>query len=377
MASAIRNYKSITTAKTLATGITGSATSMTINETSEDFPPVPFTLVIEPGVTGKEEIVTVTGVSGSQLTITRGEEGLGATDHIANVEIRHMATGRDFQDARDHIDSTTNFHGISSAAALVTLTGTQTLQNKTLTSPSFNNGDALTATSTELNYVDGVTSGIQTQINTINSAISALEVFPKGMISPYGGASAPTGWLMCDGSAVSRTTYSALFAVIGTAYGSGDSSTTFNVPDLLGRTPIGAGSGSGLTARTLGQKVGVESTVLTSSHIPQHSHTIDHGHGNTINISTGGSHAHSFSTGWTGSGTHDHAGSATTGYAAESPDPRSGFTTANTHTAAAHDHGFTGGVTDHAGSSGNYGTASPTGVSAMQPSTVVNFIIKH
>ena len=171
MASAIRNYKSITTAKTLATGITGSATSMTINETSEDFPPVPFTLVIEPGVTGKEEIVTVTGVSGSQLTITRGEEGLGATDHIANVEIRHMATGRDFQNARDHMDSTEAVHGIADTAFLVTLNGSQTLQNKTLTSPSFNNGDALTATSTELNYVDGVTSNIQTQIGSLQTAI--------------------------------------------------------------------------------------------------------------------------------------------------------------------------------------------------------------
>ena len=58
---------------------------------------------------------------------------------------------------------------------------------------------------------------------------------PEGMISPFGGTAAPTGWLLCDGSAVSRTTYSTLFAAIGVAYGSGDGSTTFNLPDLRGR----------------------------------------------------------------------------------------------------------------------------------------------
>ena len=55
---------------------------------------------------------------------------------------------------------------------------------------------------------------------------------PVGAIMPYGGSTAPTGWLLCDGSAVSRTTYAALYAVIGTTYGSGDGNTTFNLPDL-------------------------------------------------------------------------------------------------------------------------------------------------
>src|SRR5215469_16888224 len=55
---------------------------------------------------------------------------------------------------------------------------------------------------------------------------------PTGSFIPFAGATAPSGWLMCDGSAVSRTTYSALYAVIGTAYGAGDGSTTFNLPDM-------------------------------------------------------------------------------------------------------------------------------------------------
>lgn len=58
---------------------------------------------------------------------------------------------------------------------------------------------------------------------------------PAGIVSPYAGTSAPTGYLMCNGSAVSRTTYADLFAAIGTAHGTGDGSTTFNLPDYRGR----------------------------------------------------------------------------------------------------------------------------------------------
>lgn len=92
---------------------------------------------------------------------------------------------------------------------------------------------------------------------------------PTGQITAFGGASAPTGWLLCDGSAVSRTTFAALFAAIGTAFGAGNGTTTFNVPDLRQRFPMGkaaAGTGS-----TLGGTGG----------------TIDHTHG----LDTSTSHA--------------------------------------------------------------------------------------
>lgn len=88
--------------------------------------------------------------------------------------------------------------------------------------------------------------------------ISALQsqLVPTGTILPFGGASAPDGFLLCDGSAVSRTTYAALFAVIGTAYGAGDGSTTFNVPNGQGVGLTGAGSqdigGRTKTGPTLG-----------------------------------------------------------------------------------------------------------------------------
>lgn len=77
---------------------------------------------------------------------------------------------------------------------------------------------------------------------TVNGSFNLL---PPGLIMAYGGSSAPQGWLMCDGTAVSRTTYAALFAAIGTAFGSGDGSSTFNLPDFRGRFLRGRDGGVG------------------------------------------------------------------------------------------------------------------------------------
>ena len=65
-------------------------------------------------------------------------------------------------------------------------------------------------------------------------ARSFVDVQPAGMISPFGNSTAPSGWLQCNGAAVSRTTYSDLFAAIGIVYGAGDGTTTFNVPEIRG-----------------------------------------------------------------------------------------------------------------------------------------------
>ncbi|WP_420385807.1 tail fiber protein [Roseivirga sp.] len=85
----------------------------------------------------------------------------------------------------------------------------------------------------------------------------------------YAGVTVPDGVLFADGSAISRALFSDLFAVIGTTYGSGDGSTTFNLPDWRGRMALGAGQGSGLTNRTLGQIGGVEKII----DIPEHNHS--------------------------------------------------------------------------------------------------------
>lgn len=104
-----------------------------------------------------------------------------------------------------------------------------------------------------------------------------VEGLPTGSITMYGGSTAPSGYLLCDGSAVSRTTYSALFTAIGTTYGTGDGSTTFNVPNVKGKVPVGRDSGD-TSFDTLGETGGVKSVTLTAaqSGLPAHTHPVDY-----------------------------------------------------------------------------------------------------
>lgn len=95
---------------------------------------------------------------------------------------------------------------------------------------------------------------------------------PVGVINPFGGASAPEGWLLCDGQAISRTDYADLFAVIGTAFGSGDGSTTFNVPDMRGKVPVGFNS-SETEFDNLGETGGEKTHTLSITEMPSHSHS--------------------------------------------------------------------------------------------------------
>lgn len=102
-------------------------------------------------------------------------------------------------------------------------------------------------------------------------------IIPAGLIEPFGGPTIPTGWLECDGSAVSRTTEAALFTAIGTTWGSGDNISTFNVPDLRGRTLIGyCGSAvPGITTRPIGtHNVGEETHVTAVAELPAHKHVL-------------------------------------------------------------------------------------------------------
>lgn len=99
-------------------------------------------------------------------------------------------------------------------------------------------------------------------------------LIPSGVVMPYLSEITPTGWLQCHGAAVSRTTYANLFAVIGTRYGAGDGGTTFNLPDFRGRVLVGAGNGTGLTLRSLGDEFGEETHTLITQEIPSHVHDI-------------------------------------------------------------------------------------------------------
>jgi len=99
---------------------------------------------------------------------------------------------------------------------------------------------------------------------------SAGTTVQPGVIQPFGGATIPVGWLLCNGQAISRTTYAPLFAVIGTSYGIGDGSTTFNVPDMRGKVPVGLDGTSDFP--TLGVSGGEKAHTLTTPEMPSHQH---------------------------------------------------------------------------------------------------------
>jgi microcystin-dependent protein len=169
--------------------------------------------------------------------------------------------------------------GAGLALAAVVTTGAAVLASVPHT---FGTGETLTAANLNNNFT------------ALDQRIAALELLlPSGTVVAYGGPSSigadagapviPSGWLLCDGSAVSRTTYASLFAAIGINYGGGDGIATFNLPDLRGRTIIGTGHGTGLTARTLAQTVGEETHTLVAGEMPAHTHGVtDPGHAHTV-----------------------------------------------------------------------------------------------
>jgi microcystin-dependent protein len=221
--------------------------------------------------------------------------------------------------------------------------------------------------------------------------------FPGEMIA-YAGPTAPGGWLLCQGQAVSRATFATLFAVIGVAFGVGDGSTTFNLPDLRGRVAVGHDAGQ-TEFNVLGETGGFKTHTLTLAQLPPHTHTINHDHGSVSSGGQSSGHTHNFSGTSTGqSASHTHGQKVTafvaggTGIRLDYDNDAVGaqeydqgiqtYPASNDHT---HDYSGVTGITntDHShsvdlpnftGTSGSAG--SDTAHNILQPYQVINWIIK-
>lgn len=163
----------------------------------------------------------------------------------------------------------------------------------------------------------------------LDSAVLSLLQTPPGSIIAYGGTSAPTGWLLCDGSAVSRTTYADLFTAIGEAFGQGDNSTTFNVPDLRGRFLRGVDGSAGRdpdkasrTAMNTGGNTGDAVGSVQGHAFQTHVHSVSdpgHTHVQTYGSTGGGTIYTSASTLGSPANSASATASSTTGVTVGSP----------------------------------------------------------
>ena len=233
-------------ATTLANSCTSLATSIVVTAVTGLPISYPYTLILERG-TASEEAVSVTAAAGTTLTVTRGIDGTTAFAHSAGASVAHGITAQDIREANAHVNATQDVHGVTGL------------------------------------------------------------IMPPGVILEYGGSAAPAGWLMADGTAVSRTTYAALFAAIGTTYGAGDGSTTFNLPNRKGRVAVGRDAAQ-TEFDTLGETGGAKTHTLTTAEMPSHTHTQNaHNH-------TQASHNHGGSVGTTDPSDYDYGAVPTAFY---------------------------------------------------------------
>ena len=218
-------------------------------------------------------------------------------------------------------------------------------------------------------------------------------VSPTGAVVMWSGSSAPSGWLECDGSAVSRTTYSALFAVIGTRYGSGDGSSTFNLPNPVDRVAMGIALSTNPTANTLSVSSSLDSLAL-SDESAAHSHTITSNSGNqsanhshTITSNSGNqsaNHVHNFNVNTGSAGGHNHnLSNQTAGHSHSYTKPNGSSSNANTGTqsanhkhnvsnAGSHSHNFNAGTGSQSASHSHTITSNAGNQSASHSHTITS-----
>jgi microcystin-dependent protein len=160
------------------------------------------------------------------------------------------------------------------------------------------------ATGTGITVGNGATVPVYGDGSNFYTAVT--NTVPAGSIQMWATGTAPTGYVLCNGAAISRTAYPILFGVIGTTFGVGDGSTTFNVPNYQGYMPIGAQTG----VYNLASNGGSATTTLATANLPTHTHTFN---GGTSSENTG--HTHNFSGGTSANNTgHVHNFGTNTGY---------------------------------------------------------------
>lgn len=254
--------------------------------------------------------------------ITTGQT-FASGDQVTSTKLNDIANQATFTSAADTTDNAT-----------LTVSGGK-LKVK-------DNGIGSTQLATDAVETINIKDGEVTSAKLASSAVTAL--VPAGLIFPYAASAAPSGYLVCDGSAVSRTTYATLFTLIGVTYGSGDGGTTFNIPDLRGRVIAGhdiavggstadrlTGLTGGVNSNTVGNTGGDEKHALTEAQMPKHYHQMRGPNSITAPQNDGGATGHGIYGGGTPDDSAQEYGTYSTGGSASSGSQSTGTSNGNDH----------------------------------------------
>ena len=232
---------------------------------------------------GTSQIATFTQGSGANVSVAAGKQAIifadGAGSGAAVTEIKPTAADASVVTATLADDAVTNAKIADDAV------NADSVADNSIGAAAIN--------------IDGNGTSGQAVVSDGDGSFSyQSNIVPSGALMPYAGASAPTGFLLCDGSAVSRSTYATLFAALdnGNIYGAGDGSSTFNLPDLRGRViagqdDMGGASANrltdqtgGLNGDTLGDTGGSETHTLTTAQLASHTHTFSDTDSHTVSF---------------------------------------------------------------------------------------------
>ena len=250
--------------------------------------------------------------------------------------------------------------------------------------PSLTSTDGININVSGAKVVNVGTPTLSTDATTF---IDLQNYVPTGCVKMYAGTAPPSSWLICDGQAVSRTTYTDLYAVIGTTYGSGDGSTTFNIPNMQGNVVVGH-DGSTYNRGSIG---GSSTHAITTGEMPSHSHTgttdPSGAHNHTGTTDSAGAHQHNYQDAYFAENRGTNNGVYGTSAGTDSDNQFIYRTSAGgysltpsdiqTSSAGSHSHNLNiNSSTTHQHTFTTNSTGSGNAMSLMQPYVVMHYIIK-
>lgn len=301
----LKSYDGGAETTTLTSPFTLSGTTLVVanGSTFPDGSGGPFVVVIDRGLATEEKFLidTTSGTNGTTFNIQQaGYDGTSASSHSNGATVEHCLDAYSIEQANRYVNlqtargdivahnnTTTTKLGVGANNTVLMADSAQTagLKYSTVGSASITDGAVVEAkigagAVTEAKIGTGAITNTKlgegsVTADKLDSQALAAAV-PVGSVTAFAGSAAPSGWLICDGATPSRSTYSALFAVIGTTYGVGNGSTTFTLPNLKGRAIVGRdpsdGDTTALNFSSLGAARGAKTHTLSTSEMPSHAH---------------------------------------------------------------------------------------------------------